>query len=58
MKALESFEQEFGLQSIARNALASVLNEMGHMIRFALSLLLAAALRRIGRDASGGEGGR
>lgn len=45
MKALERFEQEFGLQSTARNALASVLNEMGHMILFALSLLLAAALR-------------
>ena len=45
MEILECFEREFGLQSTARNALASALNEMGHMIRFALFLLLAAALR-------------
>lgn len=45
VKALECFEKEFGLQSAARGALTSVFNEMGQMVRLALYMLLAAALR-------------
>lgn len=50
VKVFECFEQEFGLQLVARYAVIPAFSEMGQKLRFSFYMLLVAAykIRRVG----------